>query len=106
MVGLKRGGREGRREGWREVPPSFPPSIPPSFPFTTTTLMTMTTHATGTFEVEDWSEATYHDLGDGAKLTRATVKQTFRGAIEGDACVEFLMTYATAESAFFVGMQR
>src|ERR1043166_1987355 len=66
----------------------------------------MTTHASGSFEVQDWNESTYRDLGGGAKLARATVVETFQGDICGDATAEFLLTYADAETAFFAGVQR
>ena len=66
----------------------------------------MTTHASGQFEVEDWNESTYEDLGSDAKLTRARVMETFRGDIQGDATAEFLLTYPDPNTAFFVGVQR
>ena len=66
----------------------------------------MTTHATGTFEVKTWDEKPYDEIGGGAKLTRASVTQSFHGDIEGEATVEFLMMYPDENSASFVGMQR
>jgi len=66
----------------------------------------MTTHATGRFEVMSWDEKPYQMLEQGAKLTRASVRQCFHGDIEGEATVEFLMMYPDADSAYFAGLQR
>lgn len=61
--------------------------------------------AHGSFELASWAEDTYQDLGGGAKLTRASVTQTFTGAVEGDGSVEWLMAYRTDGTAHFVGLQ-
>ncbi len=65
----------------------------------------MTTHAKGTFKVEDWQEEEYGSLGDGRKLTRASVTQAISGDIEGTGSVEWLMCYRPDETADFVGLQ-
>jgi hypothetical protein len=65
----------------------------------------MSTHATGTFHVETWDEKPYEEIGDKAKLTRATVTQSFRGVIEGEGKVEYLMAYREDGTASFVGLQ-
>lgn len=62
--------------------------------------------ATGEFTVDSWDENTYQDLGDGAKLTRAEVTQTFSGALAGAGSVQWLMCYAPDGTAHFVGLQR
>jgi len=64
------------------------------------------TKANGSFELASWDEKTYEDLGGGAKLTRASVTQTFSGDIEGDGAVEWLMAYRKDGTARFVGLQR
>ena len=64
------------------------------------------TEARGTFELASWKEETYEELGDGAKLTRASVTQKFEGDIEGDGAVEWLMAYRPDGTAHFVGLQR
>jgi hypothetical protein len=66
----------------------------------------MPTRATGTFKIADWSERIYTEIGDGGKLTQASVKQAFSGDIEGDGAVEWLMCYRPDETAGFVGLQR
>jgi hypothetical protein len=62
--------------------------------------------ATASFKIEGWDEQTYTELGDGRKLTRASVKQALSGDIEGEANVEWLMCYRPDETADFVGLQR
>jgi len=64
------------------------------------------TKAKGSFELASWQEDTYEDLGDGAKLTRASVTQTFAGDIDGEGAVEWLMAYRPDGTAHFVGLQR
>jgi hypothetical protein len=66
----------------------------------------MSKHADGTFKVEDWQEEEYGSLGDGRKLSRASVKQSIGGDIEGEGSVEWLMCYRPDKSADFVGLQR
>jgi len=62
--------------------------------------------AEGSFEVTSWSEATYEELGDGAKLTQASVEQGFVGDVAGEGSVRWLMFYRTDGTAHFVGLQR
>jgi hypothetical protein len=62
--------------------------------------------AHGSFELASWDENTYEDLNGGAKLTRASVTQTFKGDVEGDGAVQWLMAYRSDGTAHFVGLQR
>jgi hypothetical protein len=66
----------------------------------------MSTHATGTFKIEVWDEDAYIEEETGGKLTRASVKQSFAGDIEGEGSVEWLMCYRPDKTADFVGLQR
>src|SRR5216110_3221869 len=63
------------------------------------------TTATGQFHVEKWDETPYRQADDGRKLTRATVRQTFRGDIEGEGVTEYLMAYKADGTANFTGLQ-
>jgi hypothetical protein len=65
----------------------------------------MTTHAEGTFKVQSWAEDAYAEIGEGGKLTRASVTQAFTGDLEGEGAVEWLMAYRADETAHFVGLQ-
>ena len=62
--------------------------------------------ATGEFEIAGWNEETYQALDGEAKLTRASVEQTFTGDLSGTGNVEWLMCYRADGSARFVGVQR
>ena len=66
----------------------------------------MTTRASAMFEIKTWDEQPYEEFDGGRKLTRARVKKTFRGDIEGDSVLEYLMAYGGDGSASFVGMER
>jgi Protein of unknown function (DUF3224) len=66
----------------------------------------MSQHVTGTFKIEGWDEQTYLEEESGGKLSRASVKQTFAGDIEGEGVVEWLMCYRPDQTADFVGLQR
>jgi hypothetical protein len=66
----------------------------------------MTTHASATFEIKAWDEKPYEEFDGGRKMTRAHVKKSFQGDIEGESAVEYLMTYGEDGSAHIVGMER
>ena len=58
------------------------------------------------FAITSWDEKPYSE-GEGLpKLTRATVKKTLTGDIEGEGHVEYLMMYRADGSATFVGLER
>lgn len=62
--------------------------------------------AAGSFDVTAWDEATYEELENGGKLTRATVSQAFSGDVAGEGSVVWLMAYRSDGTAQFVGLQR
>jgi hypothetical protein len=66
----------------------------------------MSTHAQGTFEIQSWDENPYAELDDARKLSRASVAQAFKGDLEGEGSVEWLMCYREDKTADFVGLQR
>ena len=66
----------------------------------------MSSQATGTYEIQNWEEQTYQELGDGAKLSRARITNAYRGDVEGEGTLECLMFYPDAECASFVGHER
>jgi hypothetical protein len=66
----------------------------------------MSTHARATFKIEGWDEDAYVEDESGGKLTRASVKQSFAGDIDGEGSVEWLMCYRPDKTADFVGLQR
>jgi hypothetical protein len=60
----------------------------------------------GAFHNNSWDEDTVEELGEGAKLTRASVTQDFTGDLEGDGAAQWLMAYRADGTAHFVGLQR
>jgi len=70
----------------------------------------MSTHATGTHDMKTWDEKTWDGKPanevNGAKLTRASVTNSFHGDIEGEGTLEYLMTYRDDGSASYVGLER
>jgi hypothetical protein len=63
----------------------------------------MRTRAQGTFHVTAWDENTYRELGDGAKLTRASIKQDYGGGLEAKGSWDALMCYSADGTATYVG---
>jgi hypothetical protein len=66
----------------------------------------VSTQATATFKIESWDEQPYVETDEGGKLTRASVKQTYAGDLEGRGEVEWLMCYRPDQTAEFVGFLR
>jgi hypothetical protein len=66
----------------------------------------MSTQGTGTFEVKSWDEKTYHELEGAGKLTRASVRKSYEGEVEGEGILEYLMAYRDDGTATFVGLER
>jgi hypothetical protein len=66
--------------------------------------MTMT--ANGTFELKNWDEKPYNEMEGVPKLTHAVVTQEYKGDIEGEGTLDYLMVYASDSAATFVGLER
>jgi Protein of unknown function (DUF3224) len=63
-------------------------------------------NAKGSFEVTAWGEEQLEELDGGGKVTRAWGGQTYRGDIQGEGAVQWLMWYRADGSAHFVGVWR
>ncbi len=61
--------------------------------------------ADATFHVKSWNEEPCEELPGGAKVTRATVNQTYSGHIEGLGRIEYVMFHRSTGSAIFVGLE-
>jgi hypothetical protein len=59
-------------------------------------------NATGVFKVASWDEKPCDEGWGGTKVTRASVTQAVTGGIEGEAQVEYLMTYCNDGSATYL----
>jgi hypothetical protein len=66
----------------------------------------MSTRATANFEMTSWDEKPYDEIDGQPRLARASVANTYRGDIEGQGKVEYLMLYRDDSSASFVGLER
>lgn len=62
--------------------------------------------ANARFAIKSWDEKPYSEAEGQPKLTRAGVKKTYTGEIEGEGYVEYLMMYRGDGSATFVGLER
>lgn len=62
--------------------------------------------ANARFAITSWDEKPYSEGSDLPKLTRATVKKTFTGDIEGEGQVDYLMMYRSDGTATFIGLER
>jgi hypothetical protein len=62
--------------------------------------------ANSRFTIKTWDEKPLSEGQDLPKLTRAAVRKTFTGDIEGEGQVEYLMMYRSDGSATFVGLER
>jgi uncharacterized protein DUF3224 len=67
---------------------------------------TMKKLARATFEIRNWDEKPYDEMAGAAKLTRASVTKVYKGDIEGEGKLEYLMAYGLDGSASFVGIER
>jgi hypothetical protein len=57
------------------------------------------------FEIDDWNEVPYDEPGEGPKLTRITIKKTYRGQLNGSGVAEVL-TAQGAAGAGYVASER
>jgi hypothetical protein len=62
--------------------------------------------ANARFAIKNWDEKPYSEGQDLPRLTRASVRKTFTGDIEGEGQLEYLMMYRNDGSATFVGLER
>jgi uncharacterized protein DUF3224 len=68
--------------------------------------VTTKTHATSTFTIDSWEQATW-DEAEGGTLSRARVTKTFTGDLEGTSVAELLFAQAPVEeSRAYVGFER
>ena len=58
------------------------------------------------FEISSWEEKPYSEMAGAPKLTRASVTKAYKGDIEAEGKLEYLMAYGHDGSASFVGIER
>lgn len=59
-----------------------------------------------TFEIKSWDEKAYSEIEGAPKLTRASVMKLYRGDVEGESTLEYLMMHRQDGTASFVGLER
>jgi hypothetical protein len=63
-------------------------------------------HATATFGLESWDEKAYNEAEGAPKLSRVSSTKSYKGDIEGEGKLEYLMMYRADGTASFVGLER
>lgn len=66
----------------------------------------MKRRATAMFAIKSWNEKPYDEAAGLPKLTRASVSKTFKGDLEGESQLEYLMIYRADGTASYVGLER
>lgn len=59
----------------------------------------------GTFQITDWQESVNKSFEEGAKLSKALVRQTYAGDITGNSEVHYQLNYETTGEASFNGFE-
>lgn len=62
--------------------------------------------ASATFEIKSWAENQYGEMAGASKIARASVVKSYKGDLEGEGTLEYLMAYGHDGSASFVGIER
>lgn len=65
----------------------------------------MSTRATGTLDTKSWEEKTFTEIDGGGKLTHANVTMFFRGDLEGETTLQYLMVYLGDNTGSFLGLE-
>lgn len=58
-----------------------------------------------TFKIESWNEEPFSESENGPKLSRASVKQAYSGALEAFSNIEYVMTTFTDDTSIFIGIE-
>lgn len=60
---------------------------------------------TNLFEIVSWDETTIHESENGTKHTRAKISKAYKGQMQGNGELEYLLAYRPEGSAEFVGLE-
>ena len=66
----------------------------------------MTVHIEARFEIANWDESPFDDGVGVSKLTEALVTKKYSGEVDGTSTTKWLMAYAPAKTATYVGIER
>lgn len=62
--------------------------------------------ASGTFEIRSWDEKPWNEVTGASRIMHASVSKSYKGDIDGEGKLEYLMAYGHDGSASFVGIER
>ncbi|GLZ13155.1 hypothetical protein Acsp04_33900 [Actinomadura sp. NBRC 104425] len=65
----------------------------------------MTSHASGTFDIDAWEAGEPYAKHDGTALTRVRVRKTFHGDLVGTSTAELITVETAAGPAAYVGIE-
>ncbi len=66
----------------------------------------MSSQTNVSFAMKTWDEKPYNELSGELKMTLTKVAYTYRGDIEGESTLDYLMVYRDDGSGSFVGLER
>jgi Protein of unknown function (DUF3224) len=66
----------------------------------------MRKHATTTFTLDSWDEKSYDEKEGAPRLSRVSSTKSYKGDIEGQSKLEYLMMYRPDGTATFIGLER
>ena len=66
----------------------------------------MSARATGTFRARSWNEAPFNEIEGGPRLTRGRIVNDYKGGLDGEGTLEYLMIYNMDAPATFLAVER
>jgi len=65
----------------------------------------MGSQITCSFKIESWNETEFSKSEDGPKLNKASVTQSYSGALEASGTIEYLMATFRGDVSTFIGIE-
>lgn len=62
--------------------------------------------ANATYVLASWQESAFSEAQGAGKLTRASVRKQYKGDIEGESVLEYVMAYNADGTASYTGFER
>ncbi len=66
----------------------------------------MSTETAGTFSTSTWEEHPFAEVEGAQKISRATVNNIYRGEIDGEGTLEYLIHYREESEGTYYGLER
>jgi hypothetical protein len=58
------------------------------------------------YQIKAWDEKPFSEVESAGKITHSAIKKTFKGALEGEGVLHYLMAYHTDGTATYFGFER